>query len=533
MFGKVFSLCAATFASALLLSAPAWACGGMFCGAPGPQIAPAPVDQTAERIVFEVLPAGQVAAHVNISYTGDADDFAWIVPVPPDVNFEESPEGFIDDMFAATDLQVFLPAQQPCPSPSSSAGGCIGCASEETGALFADATNEAGGRGTDSSVEVLERFYTDTFEAVLVTAAMSDELVGWLQDNSYNVSDNMTPVMQPYIDGGMVFLAVKLRGGAEASDIVPIVMTYSADKPMIPIQLTAVAAQPLMGIAVIISAPVAFVPENYDTVVADTSEIFFDAARQTTYFEWVARAADERDGKAFVPEYRDASPFGGGQVLSRYYTRMHAHHMTLDPVFAPAPDATSVANLLDLSAQASPFLCGGGVDEELLANACAFNYCGAGGECGIVDGRVACRCPVGDVAQPVTGPDGSAHVTCVPAENPLGITAEAGGAGTLSDPCNDYDCGAGVCVLRAGFPTCDCEDGAVACLEDDASVFCVQPPDFDPLGPGAGPEAGPLAKATPAAHEPGVRAERTGFAGGAWWLALVVFGALRWRRADA
>ena len=102
--------------------------------------------------------------------------------------------------------------------------------------LFADATNEAGGRGTDSSVEVLERFYTDTFEAVLVTAAMSDELVGWLQDNSYNVSDNMTPVMQPYIDGGMVFLAVKLRGGAEASDIVPIVMTYSADKPMIPIQ---------------------------------------------------------------------------------------------------------------------------------------------------------------------------------------------------------------------------------------------------------------------------------------------------------
>ena len=53
------------------------------------------------------------------------------------------------------------------------------------------------------------------------------------------------------------------------------------------------------------------------------------------------------------------------------------------------------------------------------------------------------------------------------------------------------------------------------------------------VGPGAGPEAGPLAKATPAAHEPGVRAERTGFAGGAWWLALVVFGALRWRRADA
>lgn len=522
---------AAAFIAAVVVSAlpsaPAHACGGMFCGAPQPQVAPAPVDQTAERIVFEVLPGGQIAAHVNISYTGDADDFAWIVPVPEDVVFEESPDGYIDDVFASTDLQVFLPAQRPCPTPSG--GGCsgVGCGASEAGGVFANDAAEAGGR--DWTVDVIDRFYTDSFEAVVVTAAMSDELVGWLQENSYNVSDNMTPVMQPYIDGGMVFLAVKLRGGADSSDIVPIEMTYTAGQPMIPIQLTAVAAQPLMGIAVAIVAPVFYEPSNYDIVAQDPSEIFFDAARATTYFEWVARAADERGGQAFVPEYRGSSPLGGGNQISRYYTRMHAHQMTLDPVFAPAPDAAPVSNTLDLSGQRSPFLCGGDIDEELLANACAFNYCGTGGECGIVDGRVACKCAIGDVAQTLTGPDGSAHVTCVPAENPLGITAEAGGAGTPSDPCNTYDCGWGVCVLRAGFPTCDCEEGTVACLEDDASIFCVAAEDFDPLGPGAGPEAGPLAKAEPAA----VRIERTGYAAGGWWLALVVFGVLRWRRGAA
>src|SRR5262249_8744021 len=54
----------------------AQACGGFFC-------TNAPVDQSAERIIFAVNEAaGTIDAYVQINYTGSPDQFAWVVPVP-------------------------------------------------------------------------------------------------------------------------------------------------------------------------------------------------------------------------------------------------------------------------------------------------------------------------------------------------------------------------------------------------------------------------------------------------------------------
>src|SRR5688572_12793388 len=59
--------------AALLDSSPASACGGFFCGAQ-------PVDQTAERILFEVGP-DSVTMTTQISFSGRAEDFAWVLPL--------------------------------------------------------------------------------------------------------------------------------------------------------------------------------------------------------------------------------------------------------------------------------------------------------------------------------------------------------------------------------------------------------------------------------------------------------------------
>ena len=73
-----------TLLSLLLLPQPAHACGGMFCDAV------IPVDQAAERIVF-TLDGTTVVTEVQITYQGQDDDFAWIVPVPAE------PELFISN----------------------------------------------------------------------------------------------------------------------------------------------------------------------------------------------------------------------------------------------------------------------------------------------------------------------------------------------------------------------------------------------------------------------------------------------------
>ena len=51
------------------------ACGGLFCGN-------TPVDQTAERILFEVNDDNTTSAVIEIQYQGRAEDFSWVIPVP-------------------------------------------------------------------------------------------------------------------------------------------------------------------------------------------------------------------------------------------------------------------------------------------------------------------------------------------------------------------------------------------------------------------------------------------------------------------
>ena len=52
----------------------AHACGGFFCGN-------FPMNQVAENILF-VQGEGTVTTHVQLQYSGEASDFAWILPMP-------------------------------------------------------------------------------------------------------------------------------------------------------------------------------------------------------------------------------------------------------------------------------------------------------------------------------------------------------------------------------------------------------------------------------------------------------------------
>jgi hypothetical protein len=520
---RLFVAVALTFTT--LAPTLASACGGFFCSVPTGPTPPQPVDQTAERIVFEVHGDDTITAHVQISYAGPADEFAWIVPVPGTPDVSETDPVMFQDIDATTALQVLLPSPEFCPITNGGGGraGCGGCASMDTAM---EGTSTATASGDDSRagpvVVVHAEGSTDNYDYVVISADLASDLTEWLQGEGYNVSDNMVPVMQPYVDDGMRYLAVRLRDGRTANDVAPLAMRYEGDEPMIPIQLTAVAAQPLMGVQVWIFGEAPYLPENYSWEVPATQEIFSDELGNTSYFAWVARIVSESDGQTWSAEYIGQNltgRFPQHEIVSRFYTRLSPEQMTVDPTFAVSA-APSVSNFLDLSGQPTPFGCNG-INFSVLPSLCAYNYCGPGASCSVIDDRVACKCADGDVAQDITNPDGSDGVTCVPSNNPFGITAAAGGAGTEFDPCNEMDCGAGVCVLRNGFPTCDCAESAFACLEDDGTIFCVEPPEEPTtFGPGAGSESAPVIAAKET--EPGL----VRFAGLPWVPAILVLGAV-------
>jgi hypothetical protein len=485
-------------------SPPVLACGGMFCSSrPGAVIsAPQPVDQNAERILFEVI-GDRVIAHIQIQYAGGADEFAWVVPVPGVPEVDESTPALIPSVDQASTMTVRMPLSLPCDAPrvSSSGGGpSCGCGS----AGDAASPPSAGGRDLPGSspVAVYGRSTTSNYEYAIIGAERSEDLVEWLQLNDYNVSDNMIPLMDPYSLSGMNFLALKLRDGRTANEIAPLKITYRSHAPMIPIQLTAVAAQPLMGIIVMILSDRPYAPQNFEAIEVDPNEIVYDSMGNTSYFEWVARKAAESNGTIFVTELigSESRFFVGTSsahtTLSRYYTRLSPEHMTVDPVFVPSgmphdPQRVGFwrSNQIDLSAQPPVVDCTTPIPEA-QPSPCAFNYCGLDSTCVVMDGAPSCRCSEDRVAQPVTGPDGTRKVTCVPKVNPFGVTPEAVGAGTAFDVCADVHCGLGECTNKGGFAACACDPEAAAALMIDGATFCV-PLDAAAatFGPGAGPES--------------------------------------------
>src|SRR5262249_47649462 len=101
---------------ALALMAPlfdwnrAEACGGFFCSV-------TPIDQSGEKILF-ALDQNGIEVHVQIAYTGNDADFAWVVPTrkPPTLGVG------VDALFTALG-QATSPRFQPTyhyPSCSSS-----------------------------------------------------------------------------------------------------------------------------------------------------------------------------------------------------------------------------------------------------------------------------------------------------------------------------------------------------------------------------------------------------------------------------
>lgn len=290
-----------TFALALAgmgLSTPALACGGFFCSQE-------PMDQSEERIVFAVDEEnGTVDAHIQIFYEGVAKEFAWVVPV------QAIPELFVstDQLFQViqwqTDPQFWLEWKEEGT-----------CEWDDWGfydvALESDDGDSAGGNGQDEGVIVVDQAQVGPYDTVTLQASDADALIDWLQDNNYDLPDDLTPVLANYIDETGYFVALRLSNDKDAGDITPLGMRYEANKPSIPIVLTSIAAVPDMRLQVTIFGSERFVPESYLHVQINEAAIDW-LNYGSNYEDVISQAADEAGGHAFATDFAgDASAFQG------------------------------------------------------------------------------------------------------------------------------------------------------------------------------------------------------------------------------
>jgi hypothetical protein len=317
---------------ASLIPAPsAQACGGFFC-------TNVPVDQSAERIIFAVNDgAGTIDAYVQINYTGSPDKFAWVVPVPNPPTVDVADIKLINNLDLLTQPNYIAPPlPDDCQMPVMSAPA-------------------AGGSG----VTVFGQGSVGPYDYAIVGSENPQELVQWLRTNAYQITPDMEPLVAVYVQEKMVFLAMKLQPQKEVKDIQPVKMTYKSTKPMIPLRLTAVAANPDMAVVTWILAKEQVEPENYGVMKIPDSEIVFSFGGNN-YASLVSQTADKLGGRAFITEFagRTKNLFSGDEdlnallhqypYLTRVYTRISPEEMTVDPVFkfnANLPDVSNVHNL--------------------------------------------------------------------------------------------------------------------------------------------------------------------------------------------
>ncbi len=492
----------ALFTSSLLAAAPALACGGAFCSS----IQPVPVEQNAERILFEIDPKGWISTTVEISYTGDPADFAWVVPVPSAPTLEVTPGDVLLRIDDATS-PILNGQRNRCGASGGSFGGCntagsLAVATVAAPTALLGCSAEAGLRGFDSDggydgVDVQEYEQVGPYDPRVVSSDDPQELIDWLNDNNYFVSEAMEPYIASYVLSGSSFLAMRLAPDAGTSDIAPIRMTYPGDTPMIPLILTAVAAEPEMSIIAFVAADTRYQSGNYANVLMDPAWLRYDPnGIETNYFAVSSWLADRVGGHAFFTEYAgpvawtsDFSQSESEQWLSdlnsrntnltRMFTRLSAWEMDIDPIFEPS-EGGFVPNTIDLGGNEPFDNCNdSGIGE------CGGTYCGPGALCATTQSGDACVCPEGFLARQIVNPGaagdaGLPTVTCQDASHDLFSTEDLGVDGGV---CTDAMCGPeGTCIEINGFPTCDCDEGTAALgMPGEAAPIC-QPilETFDP-----------------------------------------------------
>lgn len=303
--------------ASISLGAPsdASACGGLFCSGSGPQ----QVNQAAERIIFSKHADGTVTAIVQILYQGPTDRFGWILPVPG------IPEVDVSSDAAFTTLQT---ATNPTYQLNTTIEGT--CGSQNRGIFPTSASDSFGAENggdsfnnaVDEPIQVLDSGNAGPYDYIVIQVDTSDEgnvqlAIDWLEENNYEATNAGPELIGPYLEQGYNLLAVRLQKTSDDGAVRPIRLNFEATHPMIPIKLTAVAANDDMGVLVWVLGDEQAVPKNYKSLELNDALIDWFQP-QNVYNDVITLAANEASGQGFVTEYAQDSSLLANIIFTEF-----------------------------------------------------------------------------------------------------------------------------------------------------------------------------------------------------------------------
>jgi hypothetical protein len=322
----------------------------------------APIDQTAEEIVFVDNPDSTVTAIVQIKYVGPSQKFAWVIPMPGRPTVGVSSSTVFQRLDAATAPQYWVEVAVE--------GLCMQRHYPEA-AFGADSGKGGAPSAPDTTAAPVVRIDQGSVGPYDYVTIMVDPTLGdpakvatdWFTTNGYDLTRFDSKVLSPYLRDGFNLLAFKLTKGTDVGAIRPVILTYESKQPMIPIRPTSVAAHDHMGIQVWVIGPSQAVPDNYNSLVINEALIDWLTGRKyvagtlpaggvgpsgpyvskpSNYDAVVTTAANEAGGQGFVTE------LGGpaSQYRNKVWSSLDAQELPMisSQSYADGIDAVFAAN---------------------------------------------------------------------------------------------------------------------------------------------------------------------------------------------
>lgn len=210
-------------AALTIFPSDAEACGGCF-------VPPEENTQvTGHRMILSVG-MDQSTLYDQIEYSGNPEEFAWVLPTKGVVEVGVSSDVVFNQLGFDTAVSV-APPPLNCPSYTC---GNRGDASAE------DSFGASGsGGGSQGGVEVIASGTVGPYETVQLSADDPAALNLWLDENGYNVPDDIQPIIDSYVAEDFNFLAMKLVPGAGVERMQPVRITTPGASPVLPLRMVA------------------------------------------------------------------------------------------------------------------------------------------------------------------------------------------------------------------------------------------------------------------------------------------------------
>lgn len=296
-------IAAAIVVSTLLVPAAAEACGGCFVQQSGNTVV------TGHRMALSISPQ-QTVLWDQFQYAGDAEDFAWVLPIKPGARVELSSDAWFEVLEAGTVTTVLSP-QINC-GGSSGGFGC-GAQADSAGSLSAEGTNDA--------VTVVHQGTVGPFETVTLHASEPGALNNWLDSHNYAIDDGTQPIIDAYVKEGFDFIALKLIPGNDVSLMKPVRVVTSGASGTLPLRMVAAGTGANVPIILYVISEGRYEAQSFPNAKIPFELLSWDfSAQQSNYAEVRATILGSGAGDNWLTTYAQlgallspvANPYGFG-----------------------------------------------------------------------------------------------------------------------------------------------------------------------------------------------------------------------------